>query len=140
MLRTTMQIQPMLHLQITFDNFTDIFLFFEFKYLKFYISRILFLRYLYVVSFYRFDYLEQYLREDFNTVSGFHFETKSPISSSHVFYLLIQLNENLKTPFLSLKTSMKQHKPRKLKTNASKNSFILNFCKTLDIEYLKTHL
>ena len=37
------------------------------------------------------------------TTSGFHFETKSPISGSRVFYLHIQLNEKFQTPFLSLK-------------------------------------
>ena len=79
------------------------FLFVWFKYLIFYISKVLFLHYLYVVLFYKFDYLKQYLWESFNTASGFHFETKSPTSGSHVFYLLIQLNEKFKTPFLSLK-------------------------------------
>ena len=58
--------------------------------------------------FYKFDFLEQYLRERFNTTSGFHFETKSSIFGSRLFYLPIHiaytiLNEKLKTLFLSLK-------------------------------------
>ena len=43
--------------------------------------------YMIVVLFYKFDYIQQYLRERFNTTSGFHFETRSSISGSHVFYL-----------------------------------------------------
>ena len=86
----------MLHLWLTFDNFADIFPIC--LNLIFYISKVT-VSTLYVVLFYKFDYLEQYLRESFNTTSGFHFETKSPISSSCGFYLLIQLNEKFKTPF-----------------------------------------
>ena len=64
------------------------FLFVWLKYLIFYISKDMFLHYLYVVLFYNFDYLEQYTWECFNTPSGFHFETKSPISRSDVFTCL----------------------------------------------------
>ena len=38
--------------------------------------------------FCKFDFLEQYLRERFNTTSGFHFETKSSISGSSAFICL----------------------------------------------------
>ena len=58
------------------------------KYLTFYISKVLFLRYLKVLLFYKFDFLEQYLRERFTKASGFHFETKSPISGSRAFICL----------------------------------------------------
>ena len=58
------------------------------KYLTFYNSKVLFLPYLKVLLFYKFDFLEQYLREAFNTTSGFHFETKSSISGSHFFICL----------------------------------------------------
>ena len=64
------------------------FLFVWIKYLTFNISKVLFLRYLKVLWFYKFDFLEQYLRELFNTASGFHFETKSSTSGSRAFICL----------------------------------------------------
>ena len=43
----------------------------------------------------------------YENVSGFPFETPSPISGSCGFYLPIQLNEKFKTPFLSFKNIIK---------------------------------
>ena len=77
------------------------------KYLTFYISKVLFLRYLKVLLFYKFDFLEQYLREGFNTTSGFHFETKSSTSGSRAFICLHYWMEVSRLFFYHLKTSIK---------------------------------
>ena len=79
------------------------FLFVWIKYLTFYISKVLFLRSLKVLWFYKFDFLKQYLRELFNTASGFHFGTKSSTSGSHAFICLHYWIEVSRLFFLSLK-------------------------------------
>ena len=68
------------------SHLTILLIFFLFVWI--YISKGLVLRYLYVILFYKFDYLEQYLRELFNMASGFHFGTKSSTSGSHTFICL----------------------------------------------------
>ena len=93
-----------LHLWITFDNFADIFpiclnWIFNILYFKGTVSMLSV-----CCIILQIDYLEQYLRESFNTASGFYFETKSPTSGSQGFHFLLQLNEKLKTHFLSLKS------------------------------------
>ena len=96
-------LQLMLHLQITYDNFEDIFpICLNWIYFKYFIFQKYCFWAICCGIIYEFDHLEQYLWERFKMASGFHFATKSPISGSNVFYLLIQLNEKLKTPFLSL--------------------------------------
>ena len=82
------------------------FLFVWIKYLTFYISKVLFLRYLKVLWFYKFDFLEQYLRELFNMASGFHFETKSSTSGSRAFICLHYWMEVSRLFFYHLKTSI----------------------------------
>ena len=82
------------------------FLFDWIKYLTFYISKILFLIYLKVLWFYKFGFLEQYLRELFNTASGFHFESKSSTSGSRAFICLHYWMEVSRLFFYHLKTSI----------------------------------
>ena len=50
--------------------------------------KLLFLDYLYILSFYKFNNLKWYLHEHFDTAWGLHFETRSSISGSHVFIFL----------------------------------------------------
>ena len=83
------------------------FLFGWIKYLTFYISKVLILRYLKVLLFYKFDFLEQYLREGYNTTSGFHFETKFSTSVSRAFICLHYWMEVSRLFFYHLKTSIK---------------------------------
>ena len=82
------------------------FLFVWIKYLTFYISKVLFLCYLKVLWFYKFDFLEQYLRELFNTASGFLLETKSSTSGSLAFICLHYWMEVSRLFFYLLKTSV----------------------------------
>ena len=82
------------------------FLFVWIKYLTFYISKVLFLRYLKVLWFYKFDFLEQYLRELFNTGSGFLFETKSSTSGPLAFICLHYWMEVSRLFFYLLKPSI----------------------------------
>ena len=73
----------MLLLRTTFDNFADIFLIclnyiFDIVYFQTTVSTLS----INCIILQKFDFLEKYLRECFNTASGFHSETKSSTSGS----------------------------------------------------------